>query len=452
MNTIRYALLFLFFGALIAPDAISQCNSITLNNQQDINDFTAKYGSCSEVNYLTIRDRDGDIENFDSLYIITRINGSLNIQDFTKSNEINISGLKNLRYVSKLDYRLNNVNGVFNSLDTIVYLDIIQGSFAPFQNLKHIEAYLSIELTTVCSEEEIPFFTTGELFGFNINKKVGTAYDVAYKECIEVIASRIDFSKHVSLGLSVDSLNLDWFPLPDALRSLNFAYHQNSDLNSISNIKELKSFNISNDLGGNDYGAGLSHIEELESIKLSNINIEGIDYNTLFPSLISVNKSFILARDKFVTNLDFLEGVKAPELTDPKSYAYLVQINDNPYLSNCNVSFLCEVLKKYPDEVVLSNNAGLCTKAEVLKYCATVSTSDTNEKAIELTPNPVTDYLRIKGLDKAMEYQIYNACGSLMFAGTTESDVQVDHLNDGMYFIQLKEASGTVINKKFIKM
>lgn len=452
MKTIRYALLFLFSGVLIAPDVISQCNSITLNNQQDINDFTVKYGSCSEVNFLTIRDRDGDIDNFDSLYIITRINESLNIRDFTKSNEINISGLKNLRYVSRLEYGLNNVNGVFNSLDTIVYLNINQGSYAPFQNLKHIEEYLGIELTTVCFEEGIPFFTTGEQFGFNINKKVGTDYDVAYKECIEVIASRIDFSKHVSLGLTVDSFNLDWFPLPDELRSLNFAYHQNSDLSSISKIKALKSLGISNDLGGNNYGVGLSHIEELDVVILQSINIEGIDYNVLFPNLKQVDIGFVLARDKFVTNLDFLEGVKAPEPTDPKSFAYLVQINDNPYLSNCNVSFLCEVLKKYPDEVVLSNNAGLCTKAEVLKYCATVSTSDTDEKEITLSPNPVMDYIRIKGLDKAMQYEIYNACGINMMSGMTDSDIQVDHLSDGMYFIQLRSDSGAIISRKFVKM
>ncbi|MCZ2101208.1 MAG: T9SS type A sorting domain-containing protein [Chitinophagales bacterium] len=456
MNPNRYVFLLFLMGILFSYNAYSQCGDIRLNNQQEINDFIKNYGTCSEVDNLTIRDRDNDIVNFDSLYHITRVNDHLDLRNITNSKEKNISGLKNLRYVNQLSYGLLNVRGFFSALDTIDQLSLAsnEGSFAQFRHLKHIERYLSINLTTTtCSTEEMPSFTTGEDFDITFSKLVGTSYSTAYRDCVAAVASKFDFSKNISLTLfPVDSFNLDWFPLPDELRNLSFAYHQNSDLSSISKITALKSLNIKNDLGGNNYGAGLSHIEEMDAISLGNINIEGIDYNALLPNLKRVNYGFTLSWDNFVDNLDFLEGVKAPEPTDPKTWAYLVQIRDNPKLRNCNVSFLCEVLKKYPDEVVISNNAGLCTKAEVLKYCATVSTSDTDEKEITLSPNPVMDYIRIKGMDKVMQYEIYNACGINMMSGMTDSDIQVDHLSDGMYFIQLRSESGAIISRKFVKM
>nr|HRO74134.1 hypothetical protein [Saprospiraceae bacterium] len=60
MKTIKYLLSLLFTGVVFATHILSQCYNITLNNQQEINDFIKNYGTCNEVDYLTIRDRQND--------------------------------------------------------------------------------------------------------------------------------------------------------------------------------------------------------------------------------------------------------------------------------------------------------------------------------------------------------------------------------------------------------
>ncbi len=452
MKTIKYLLSLLFTGVVFATHILSQCYNITLNNQQEINDFIKNYGTCNEVDYLTIRDRQNDIVDFDSLIHLIRINERLNLNDFSNTHEINISGLKNLRYVNQFQYGLTNVIGIFNSLDSIHLLSIKldKSSFAPFKHLKHIENALNLKLTPFCSTEEIPIFTIGDHFqiGFSSN-----AYSPSFSDCIASFASRLDLSKRISLNLyPVDSFNLAWFPLPDKLESLIFSYHQKSDLSSISNIKSLNNISITYDLGGNDYGKGLGYIEEIESINLQNIKNEAIDYAALFPNIKHVKNSFLLFSDNFVTNLDFLEGVTAPDPEDPEQYWYVVSINDNKNLRNCNVSFLCEALRKYPEQILISNNAGLCTRAEVLKYCETVSTLDSDEKELMLSPNPASTNLRIIGLSGTVSYQIYNVYGTIVQSGTTNTEIGIQHLSKGMYVIQLKKHNGMIINKKFVKM
>ncbi len=452
MRTIRFILFLLFIVVFSLPDANAQCGYIWLNNQEDIDNFNKKYSNCSEVATLTIRDMNKDITNFDSLYKLTRITTHFSINDLSNTDEINISGLENLKYVGVLDYRIKNTVGAFTSLDTVRNLNIHLGSFAPFQHVKHIEEHLKIELTDVCGDKELPFFSTGDQFRMAINKKVGSDYSDTYKDCISHIASILDFNKDISLALSVDSFNLGWFPMLDRLDELWLNNHQNSDFSRISDLKSLNNIYVINDLGGNNYGAGLSQFEELEEVLFRNISVEAIDYTSFFSNLKKISIGFSISGDKFMTNLDFLEDVKIPDRVSPMSYTVMMVVHNNPNLRNCNVSFLCDALRRYPEEVVISQNAGLCTKEEVMKYCKLVSTSDTNEKAIELTPNPVTDYLKIKGLDKAMEYQIYNACGTGMMSGMTDSDIRVDHLSDGMYFIQLRSDSGAIISRKFVKM
>lgn len=153
MKTIKYLLSLLFTGVVFATHILSQCYNITLNNQQEINDFIKNYGTCNEVDYLTIRDRQNDIVDFDSLIHLIRINERLNLNDFSNTHEINISGLKNLRYVNQFQYGLTNVIGIFNSLDSIHLLSIKldKSSFAPFKHLKHIENALNLKLTPFCS-------------------------------------------------------------------------------------------------------------------------------------------------------------------------------------------------------------------------------------------------------------------------------------------------------------
>ena len=65
-----------------------------------------------------------------------------------------------------------------------------------------------------------------------------------------------------------------------------------------------------------------------------------------------------------------------------------------------------------------------------------------------LYPNPVIDILNLNG--NISEVKIYNSLGSLVFASTKTSQIDVSTLTKGVYFIEMKQ-DNILIRKQFIK-
>lgn len=440
-----YLIFFAFYGL-----GNSQCDSIVLRNQLEINQFISTYGKCTEVNHLIIKDVDADITQLDSLYSLERINGDLRL-NFRSSNENfkNINGLKNLKYVNYLNGNSYKVTGQFSNLDTLYFLafnDILSefthDVFSFFPNIKHIEEHLSISNTLV--EENTQMFTTGSNFELTIGYKMDST-------SLKVLSQRIKREHLKSLMIfPADGIDLRHLTIIDSVEHLHFAYNKNCNFTNIATIKNLKSLTLQNDLGNNDFGEGLKYIEDIDYLFSQNNKFK-IDYEKILPILKSIKDQVLISSHDSLYNLGFLENVSPPQ--DSNEYT-TVNISNNRRLNDCNSSFLCEALKRYPNSVNIQNNASKCTKDEILKYCKMVDTDEEVDLPITLSPNPAYQEIQLLHAEGSFDYEIKSINGQHLLSGIVHDHINVMDLPPGIYILSLKSqnSDGIAINKRFVKM
>ena len=98
------------------------------------------------------------------------------------------------------------------------------------------------------------------------------------------------------------------------------------------------------------------------------------------------------------------------------------------------------------DETGLNNGIlmdfSLTGSASNWLYDGTLAVSDINllKGAIQIFPNPSSDYIQIKALTKAEKFKIYNEFGEILKAGTTDDNmkINVQDLTNGLYFLKLE--------------
>lgn len=85
-------------------------------------------------------------------------------------------------------------------------------------------------------------------------------------------------------------------------------------------------------------------------------------------------------------------------------------------------------------------------------------TTNVNDKAQDLSfdvyPNPAADVLRLKGIVNGLTYNvtIFNVAGQIAMQGTTSTNqLDIYLLPKGVYTVQLSNASGFSVSKKFVK-
>jgi len=79
-----------------------------------------------------------------------------------------------------------------------------------------------------------------------------------------------------------------------------------------------------------------------------------------------------------------------------------------------------------------------------------LAVNDFNEKEkMILHPNPANDHISISNIETTMSYAIYNTIGSQISKGSINNNdqIQVAHLNSGIYIIQLDNG----VSMKFVK-
>jgi hypothetical protein len=406
-----------------------------LHNQQEVNQFISKYGKCKEVKHLIIRDVDADVKQLDSLYLIERINGELRL-NFRRTNENfkSIDGLGNLKYVGDLHGNSYKVRGEFLSLDSIKLLnfngittEFTIDAFSYFPNVKYIESYLGI--SNSMSEISTPMFNTGNNFTLNL------AYNTD-STSLKVLSRRIKKENLKTLIIfPADGLDLNHLSILDSVENLHFSYCKNSNFAQISTIKTLKTLTLENDLGNNDYGEGLINIDQLESVSCQN-NKLNIDYHKILPNLKSVNDKVLITTHDSLTHLRFLDNVSPP--IEPNEFN-TINISNNIRLNDCNTSFLCEALARYPESVIIQNNGPKCTKEEILKYCQTVHTNDAEKPDVVISPNPTYGYLNIKNLEQVVSVTIFNLSGQVVKTmNDIDNEINIEDLPQGIYILDIR--------------
>ena len=424
--------IFLFFSI---TSLNSQCDSIVLKNQQDVNQFISKYGKCKEVEHLIIRDVDADITQLDSLYTIEQINGELRL-NFRNTNENikNIDGLKNLKFAGAVYGNSYKVEGQFSKLDSVIELgfngrlsEFTNEYFSYFPKLRNIEKRLFI--TNPASENSTPQFNTGSFFELHISSGIDSS-------TLKLLSNRIKKENLKSFTIfPSDGIDLRHLTILDSVENLHISYCKNSNFAQITTIKMLKTLTIENDLGNNNYGEGLNKIEDLESISIQNNKLK-IDYQKILPNLKSVNDRLLIYTHDSLTNLRFLDDVVPPQDSSPY---FTILISDNKRLNDCNTSFLCEALARYPESVIIQNNGAKCTKEEILKYCKTVNTLEIDKQNLIISPNPSYGYLKIDNLASPATVTISSINGQLVKQfNNVQYEVNVLDLPQGIYILDIR--------------
>ena len=74
----------------------------------------------------------------------------------------------------------------------------------------------------------------------------------------------------------------------------------------------------------------------------------------------------------------------------------------------------------------------------------------TGSGAFAIYPNPASDVLHLEGDFESGYLSIYDLTGRQVFQGEYQPEINVDYLNNGMYFVHIITAEGQVISQKFI--
>jgi hypothetical protein len=431
LNVILFNILLIFSISSLH----SQCDSIVLKNQQDVNQFISKYGKCKEVEHLIIRDVDADITQLDSLYTIEQINGELRL-NFRNTNENikNIDGLKNLKFAGAVYGNSYKVEGQFSKLDSVIELgfngrlsEFTNEYFSYFPKLRNIEKRLFI--TNPASENSTPQFNTGSFFELHISSGIDSS-------TLKLLSNRIKKENLKTLIIfPSDGIDLRNLTILDSLENLQLGYCKNSNFAQISTIKNLKTLMLENDLGNNDYVDGLQNVEFLRTLWLSN-NKSKLDYRKILPSLNSIDERLFISNQDSLTNLRFFDDLVPPQ---DSSLHFTILISDNKRLNDCNTSFLCEALARYPESVIIRNNGAKCTKEEIIKYCKTVNTLEIEKLKLVISPNPTNGNLKIDNLKSPAKVTITNINGQIVKQfNNVQDEVIVLDLPQGIYILDIR--------------
>ena len=73
-----------------------------------------------------------------------------------------------------------------------------------------------------------------------------------------------------------------------------------------------------------------------------------------------------------------------------------------------------------------------------------------NNLKIEVFPNPVENFVTIKG-EEIINVQILDLAGNVL-VNTASDQINLTSLDSGVYFVKVKNSSGGSMTKKFIKL
>lgn len=84
-------------------------------------------------------------------------------------------------------------------------------------------------------------------------------------------------------------------------------------------------------------------------------------------------------------------------------------------------------------------------------HTSTLAVNDFSKGQIQMFPNPVLDYINIKGIDNAKNIVIINMAGQEILKTDFKDRLNVTQLEKGVYYIRINDVYGKSYDLKFIK-
>jgi hypothetical protein len=84
-------------------------------------------------------------------------------------------------------------------------------------------------------------------------------------------------------------------------------------------------------------------------------------------------------------------------------------------------------------------------------HSSPLGTSEVIKSKIQIFPNPVSDVIRISGIDTGQTTQIYNLDGQLVRSEPFDQKIDVSHLSAGVYLLKITTKNFESHEFKFVK-
>ena len=344
-----------------------QCPSgdVVLDGQVDVDNFVSTYPNCTEINgYLQLT---GNINDISGLNQLERIESFLLVSN---SNIPSLEGLENLEYIGSslgilFTENLNNLSGL-SSLDTIVgNLDILFN-----ENLTSLNGILSLDSIggyfRVESNPKLVDITS--LSTVNINGKVYIEDNPLLSNCnVLGICSNLSTIKRLGI-ISGNASGCN--SQTEILLSCGF----NGCVASFKSSSQNEINNFNTNFLNCDSLTGELWIQSADVTDLSPLsNITSIGYNVRIGSTSVTNLSG-LSNVTFKSSLYIYNNNFLPNLNDISNATFApssnsIYIQNNPQLSSCGVTPICDFLGSGGNATISSNSSGCNTQAEVENDC-----------------------------------------------------------------------------------
>lgn len=203
-----------------------------------------------------------------------------------------------------------------------------------------------------------------------------------------------------------------------------------------------------------DENTSLINFEGLGSIET--IGSSGSTGNILIYSNPSLQNLDGLEGWQFVRNFSILDNQNINSIDGAANITLhsttIIWIEDNPNLSFCAITLVCESFNDSNISHLIANNSPGCNNPQEVEAACLLFISDFDlKKAIVLFPNPVSSILQIETregivLQKAV---VYSILGEELIL-TSEKTVDFSTFSAGIYFVEIVTNRGSV-TKKIVK-
>lgn len=385
-------LLLLLFIASFAGVCNSQtCLSGTTEmNQTDIDNFATDYPGCTEI--LGTINILNDVSDLSGLSQLTRVNGDFKILS-NNNNILTLAGLENITSYYRLQISGSNIVDAeaLSNIETIGS-SITIGNTAitdlDLNKLKSVGQGLNISGNTrLKSLNKLDSLTSMSSDGFIfINYNDSLEYIDAFHELESAYTIRLISNYHLkTLNIFsnvktvldeihiVNADSLTFINTFDSLKTLG-----GLNIGGMPRMKEINIFpNLESVLYDQDYGSSgflsISYMDSLTNIcnfpKLEFVgNISLVGNNMIqdidpFATVTAIDYSISIFNCAILTDITGIANINPATVN-------VIDIRDNPLLTECSISNICQFLELSGQSFTIQNNGTNCNSAtEILNLC-----------------------------------------------------------------------------------
>ncbi len=469
-------------GLLIGNAQCPSTADVTLNSQDQIDNFIIQYPNCSVIEgYLIIEEsNDGNITNLNGLRNIKYIGEGLRIQN--NSALKSVAGLEALDSVGR-GITINN-NGALETLDGLSGIKKISDNLDICENnkLTSIKGFGDASLTIISgllTLDSNPLLTS--LSGLesiktikrtlaisnmdNLTNLQGLDNVISIGECLLIqynykLQNFTGLNKLDSVGWDMEVVlnkSLKNFSGLNSLSSIGsyVRVYANDSLLNFSGLGSLKVIGkVSDDLRNAlwvYYNPSLVDFSGLEALNLINGDLNIDDNSSLLnlsglQNLTALKGGIAIVRNDKLNDITGIENID-PETVKAKNSNYKdLQIYDNPQLSECAIQCICELVNDDSKNKNIQNNKTGCNGVyEIKAGCsATGIDDDEAEYSPDIFPNPAKNTLFLK-YDKTeispsgnFKIEIYSITGQKVISISQPVDkINISGLKAGIYLVNV---------------